>query len=278
MIVDAHTHIFPPKVIHNLEFYLGADAWFGYLYSRPRAKLSTAEELISSMDEAGIDRAAICGFCWNDISLCQMGNDYIIQVVEAHPGRFVGLGNVQPKAGPAAVREVERCAAAGLKGIGELMPSGQNFDLADRDTMAPLAEAAQALNLPVLVHSSEPIGHLYAGKGTVRPEVIYQFAQNFPEVRLVSGHWGGGLFFYELMPEVAQALANVYYDTAASAYLYDDAILSIAMRIVPSKVMFATDYPLVNQAQFLKRVREAGLSPAELERVLGGTARAVYGV
>ena len=40
MIIDAHTHIFPPQVIENREFYLGADAWFGYLFSRPRARAS----------------------------------------------------------------------------------------------------------------------------------------------------------------------------------------------------------------------------------------------
>ena len=276
MIIDAHTHIFPPQVIENLETYLGADAWFSYLFSRPRTRMRTAEQLIASMDEAGIHRSVICGFCWNDLSLCQMGNDYILEAVQAHPERFIGLINVQPKAGRAAAREVERCAAAGLRGIGELMPSGQRFDLADRCTMTPLVEAAQDLGLPILVHTSEPVGHLYAGKGTVTVEVVYQFAQNFPQATVVCGHWGGGLFLYELMPKVRQALANIYYDTAASAYLYDDAILAVAMRIVPRKVMFGTDYPLVHQRQFLKRVRKSGLSAEELERILGGNARAVY--
>jgi len=45
VIVDFHTHVFPPEVIASRERYLAADATFRELYSDPKAKLATAEDL-----------------------------------------------------------------------------------------------------------------------------------------------------------------------------------------------------------------------------------------
>ena len=277
-IIDAHTHIFPPKVIEDREGYLGKDAWFRALFSRPRAKMCTAEELIASMDEAGIDLAIVCGFCWSDVNLSKMSNDYLLEAVSTYPDRLIAFANASPHAGQGAVRELERSLACGARGIGELMPDGQGFELDDERLMRPVVEVALAQGVPILVHASEPIGHLYPGKGSVTPATVYRFVESFPELTLICGHWGGGLPFYELMPEVAEAMANVYYDTAASPRLYDDAIFLLASRLVGHKILFGTDYPLVDQAELLQRVRKLDLSAEELALILGGNARKVLPV
>ena len=60
-------------------------------------------------------------------------------------------------------------------------------------------------------------------------------------VRLVLAHWGGGLPFYALMPEVAESLSDVYFDTAASPFLYDAKVFETAASIVgPGHIMAAT--------------------------------------
>ena len=64
---------------------------------------------------------------------------------------------------------MERCARAGMPGFGELMPHGQGYRLSDTTLLAPLAEAALALGLFCLTHTSEPVGHIYHGKGDVTP-------------------------------------------------------------------------------------------------------------
>ena len=121
---------------------------------------------------------------------------------------------------------------AGLKGIGELHPDSQAFDLGDPDTMAPLLEAVRQHDLIVTTHSSEPVGHLYHGKGKTRPEVLWRFVQSCPDVTVVCAHWGGGLPFYALMPEVAEGLGNVYFDTAASPFLYDARVFTVVASLV----------------------------------------------
>jgi len=277
MIVDLHTHIFPPEIIAHRQRYLERDAWFARLYANPRARMATAEDLLSAMDAAGVDVAVTFGFAWADPGLCRLANDYVAEAVREHPGRLLGLAVLNPAA-PGVEAELARAAGSGFSGVGELMPDGQGYTLGDIDTLAPLMEEARALGWPVLAHASEPVGHEYAGKGRASLAEAVQLAQRFPDTTLILAHWGGGLPFYELMPELRRALAHVYYDTAASLYLYDDAIFAIAAALAGDKVLFGTDYPLLEPGRFLARVRAAGLSKSALEGILGGNAARVLGL
>ena len=62
LIVDVHTHIFPPEIADERDAYLASDATFAELYASPKARLATAAELLESMDAAGIDVSAALGF------------------------------------------------------------------------------------------------------------------------------------------------------------------------------------------------------------------------
>ncbi len=220
MIIDFHAHITAPEVIARRDKYLERDAWFRELYASPKARLCPVEELVAAMEHAHIDRAVVFGFGWRDMGLCRQDNDYVMDAVTRYPDKLIGFAVVNPGARDEAVGEIERCAAGGLRGVGELMPDGQGFSFDDERTMAPIVEVAMAHDMVLLTHCSEPVGHLYPGKGLVTPDKVIRFAQRFPEVTLVCAHWGGGTVFYELMPEVARIMHHVYYDTAASPLLY----------------------------------------------------------
>jgi len=100
--------------------------------------------------------------------------------------------------------------------------------------------------IPMLLHVNEPVGTAYPGKVDIPLVDCYEVAARFPELRLILAHWGGGLFFYEMMPNVARTLANVYYDTAAGSLLYPDTakIVQVALTVAPQKIMFGSDFPL----------------------------------
>jgi predicted TIM-barrel fold metal-dependent hydrolase len=74
------------------------------------------------------------------------------------------------------------------------------------------------------------------------------------------------------MPEIARIMRNVFYDTAASLFLYQDDIFSLAARWAPGKVLFATDYPLIRPKRFIARMQAARMPTATLRRMLGGNA------
>jgi predicted TIM-barrel fold metal-dependent hydrolase len=177
------------------------------------------------------------------------------------------------------VADVEQALSEGASGIGELNADAQGFAWEDRHVMSPVAEYCIERGAPALMHCSEPVGHAYPGKGTATPDRILQFLQSFPSLSVVAAHWGGGLPFYELMPEVALATRNVVYDSAATTYLYDYSVFAHAGRLVgEERIVFGTDYPLLRQKAFLQRVKDSGISPEALPRVLGGTAARVFGL
>lgn len=277
MIIDIHTHIFPPEIIENRSRYIEDQEWFSRLYGDSNARMASAESLISEMDRCGVDRAVACGFAWDDFGLYVETNSYIAEAVQHYPDRLIGFANVLPQHADAPA-EIERCAGLGLRGIGELKPTGQGFDLGDTELITPLAEAAASHGLPLLIHLSEPVGREYPGKGLTSPRRGYGFARHFPELKLIYAHWGGGLLFYELMPDVRQDLVNVYYDCSANPYLYDPDIYQAAMRLpIRHKILFGSDYPLLKLDKCLDDVYESGLSESDLSAVLGGNAQALLG-
>lgn len=274
VIIDFHTHIFPPWLREERAEYVKSDACFALLYSQPKARMSTAEELIDSMDEAGIDLSVVLNAGWVSHELCAKTNDYILESISRYPARLIGFCAIQPKGGDAAIAELERCAKAGARGIGELRSDVQGFDLSDNDTMRPVVDAALRHGLIFLTHSSEPVGHEYSGKGRVTPDILYTFVAAFPELKVVCAHWGGGLPFYALMPEVAKALTNVYFDTAATVYLYKPDIFEQVSGIIGSdKVLFGTDYPLMHQGRVIAQVQSSRLPEQDKVRIMGANAQ-----
>ena len=276
MIIDFHTHIVPPWLRDQRQSYLERDATFAELYADPGAKLATTDELVQAMDEDGVDTSVAMGIGWADHGLAREANDYIIESIRKYPKRLVGFAGINPAWGERAAQEAERCAQAGLKGVGELHPDTQAFALGERNTMAPLMEVIRRRGLILTVHSSEPVGHLYQGKGETRPEVLWRFIKNFPDVTVVCAHWGGGLPFYALMPEVADSLRNVYFDTAASPLLYRAWVFSsVAGLVGADRILLGSDFPLLRASRLLRQIERSSLPEAEKAAVIGGNAAAL---
>jgi len=274
MLIDFHTHIFPPDVRDHRERYCARDAWFNELYSKPSANIATAEDLVAEMDASGVDATVTFSFGWSDAGLIEEMNSYVIDATRRYPKRIYGMAVLQPTAGLRAVRELERCAAAGMIGLGELMPHGQGYKLSDIDLLTPFMEIVRQYQLLVLSHCSEPIGHVYPGKGNVTLQDIVTFLTAFPDVRFVAAHWGGGLPFYCLMPEIQRIAAHVWYDTAATAYLYRNTILPVVADLVGAdRILFASDYGLLRQRRIIDYIAQSGLSSEAVELVLGGNAQ-----
>jgi predicted TIM-barrel fold metal-dependent hydrolase len=277
LIVDAHTHAFPPEWIADRVNHCRRDRWFGNLYEAPSAKMIDAIELISAMDSAGVAQAIACGWPWLDPGLCREHNDYLADAAATSNGRLAWLGIVAPASLDAAA-ETERCLALGASGIGELNVDAQGVDIAHPGLLADVAAVLLAADRPLLLHASEPVGHRYPGKGTATPDRLLSFLAANPDLRVVLAHWGGGLPFYELMAEVAALTRNVVYDTAASSYLYRPGVFRTVLDIAGrERVLWASDHPVLGMGKFLQRTRRlAAIQPDERALVMGDNARRVY--
>jgi predicted TIM-barrel fold metal-dependent hydrolase len=231
------------------------------------------------MDNNGIDISVVTNIGWTTHELCVETNDYILESIARYPDRLIGFCSVQPNSFDAAIYEIERCAKGGIKGIGELRPDLQLFDLQDDEVIRPLINAISKYNLILLTHTSEPVGHQYPGKGAITPEMLYPFIKAFPNLTIVCAHWGGGLPFYALMPEVKQAMQNIYFDTAASPFLYTSQIYQQVIQLVGTdKIVFGSDYPLLGQDRLLEEIRALNLSVETKGLVLSGNAQNLLGI
>lgn len=279
MVIDSHTHMFPPDVRERPSEAGEGEAAFGLMFGKGLSRMADPETMLAEMDSCGVDMAVLCPFPWFTLERCSTNNDYLLDLASAHPDRFLAMAITNPRHGKGALREARRCLEAGASGLGELHALPQGFDPADVELMSPLVDLALEYDVPILLHVNEPVGHFYPGKGPVTPGEIFRFIEAFPGVKLILPHWGGGLPFYELMPEVAELCANVYYDTAASPFLYRSDIYRLApMAAGGHKILFATDYPLLPYPRTLADAR-AGLSPGDMERsILSGNAADLFNV
>jgi len=255
VIIDFHVHIFPPQVKADRTPYLDRDPVFRSIYGKPRARIATAGELVDSMDRHGVDVSVVQGFGWRTPELCVEHNAYLMEACARYPGRLIPFCTFQSP--------LENLVLGGAKGIGELRPDEQGFG---PDALAGIDPA-----LPVLLHASEPVGHLYAGKGGMTPERLYSFITALPNRTVVLAHLGGGLPFYAAMPEVRLSLGHTYVDTAAWPLLYGSDVFPPLIHLFGAeKVLFASDFPLLDQGAEIERVRRLEL-PGE-HGILGGNA------
>ena len=279
MIIDFHTHVFPPQIKKNRGKYINSDPCFAILYSEKNAKLATADELIASMDKAGVDISVIVNIGWTTHELCVETNDYILESIARYPQRLIGFCTVQPHSYEAAITEIERCAQEGIWGVGEIRPDIQLFDLRDEEVMEPLIKVIREHKLILLTHASEPVGHNYPGKGAITPDTLYPFITSYPDLTIVCAHWGGGLPFYALMPEVKQAMNNVFFDTAASPFLYSPQIYNQVIQLVGAeKILFGSDYPLLAQSRLLEEIKSLNLPEETRGLILSGNAQKLLGI
>ncbi|MFL2760164.1 MAG: amidohydrolase family protein [Dehalococcoidia bacterium] len=269
MIIDSHTHILPPDILKRKEHYIRKDLTFKTLFVSKNSTIATIEALISTMDQCGISSSAVLGMGWKDDGLNSYVNDYIIESSLKYPKRIYPFTGINPSSKTLGLQEARRCVELGAYGFGEVHPSFQNFDLGDNELMSEYMNLLECKDLPILIHCSEPVGHQYPGKGVSGFKMIETFVTNFPNNKIVLAHWGAGLPFFELMPEVKAAFKKVYYDSAASPFLYGSNVFSDVVNLVGvEKILFGSDYPVITQNRVLKDLEKNSLTQSQMKSIM----------
>ena len=273
-LIDAHTHLFAPSQIASREEIASRDGTFAEIYADPAAKMADAPALRTALDSAGLDRAVAAGFAFSTARELSRQNEYLLSATQGD-ARTLPLATINP-ALPGWEAEARRTLAAGARGFGELRPHNQGWDPLDPDARGfyQLATEAHAV---LLWHVSEDVGHAYPGKrGGISAEELWRVAVEFPALRMIAAHMGASLSFFLHMPEVREALQNVWFDTAAFGLLYDDRSVARLVDLAgPGRVLFGSDYPLLSPRRQLQRV--TALLPGDVaQAVCGGNAESLF--
>lgn len=279
MILDAHVHLFPEEFRRDRERLCEEDPGFASVYSDPKARMASTAEILKALDEVGARAALVFGFPWSVRGLCKEHNDFVAEACGASGGRLVGLCCASPCLGEWAVLEAERCLAMGLRGVGEVASYDEGGCAYDSPFFRGVSELLAKRDLPLVLHVTESVGHAYAGKDRTDLWRLYNWIQSHPELPIVLAHWGGGLFFYELMPEVREACRRVYYDTSASPFLYRPRIYEIALKIAGrDRILLGSDFPLIHPRRYLDEIGSLGLPPEDTRGLLGVNASRLFRV
>jgi predicted TIM-barrel fold metal-dependent hydrolase len=287
-VIDAHVHLYPPEAGREPIAWAAAhgEAHWAALCTRRRPDgdnggrpvqgFPSVDELLRDMDAAGVAKAVLLGWYWENQATGVIQNRFYAECVRAHPDRLAAFATLHPAAGRAALEEIRRAAGEGLIGLGELSPHSQHFGIDDPVWQQILALAGE-LHLPVNLHVTDPASRRFPGRVDTPPGDFVQLAREFPQTTFILAHWGGGPAYAAELG----ALPNVYFDTAASPLLYAPAVVRQMLTALPAgKVLYGSDYPLIlypktetapGFAGVLGELKTAGASA----EVLGGNAARV---
>jgi len=263
----------PPHIKANRDKYVHSDSVFAEIFADPKSRLATADELISSMDNDGVDMSVVLNYGWSSASLTREVNDYLLESIARFPKRLIGFCTARFDNSDAALKEIEMCIAAGAKGVGEIRPDitpGKG----KIGLLKPLTDYLSERNIIMLTHSSELDGHSYPGKGSATPDLLLSLIKLNPNLKIVCAHWGGGLHLQTGIPEINNTLHNVYFDSAASPFLYPpDIYQNVITAFGAEKLLFGSDYPLLKTNRYLNEIKNLHLPPAVEKGILGENAR-----
>jgi len=225
----------------------------------------SASQCVASMDEAGIDAAAIMTI--TDLPEVNPGAlEMIADACIEYPGRLFAFARVHPWYQDEAVRllklAISKYDFRGLK----LHPVTNISHPSGEDTLRLIRTAAE-LGVPTLFHcGDEPM---------TTPLSIAPAAEACPEATIILGHMGG-YFHVDEAIEVADRHPNVVLET--SAMPYPNKITEAVQRIGAERVIFGSDGPVCSPALERQKVVMAQLSPAQEARVLGLNAMTLLGI
>ncbi len=277
MIIDSHIHLLPKAVRTDRSPYCDADPAFCQLYSSAKSKLASEEDIIAYLDASDIEYGVVFGFPWEDHDLVRQNNDEVWDFHQRYPHRIIPSAVLSTLGGDKSHSETERALAGGFAAIGELAMYHGGWSLADFEELSPSLELAATAQVPVLIHVNEPVGHHYPGKIAVDFSGLLRTIKAHDQVDFVLAHFGGGVFIYNLMPEIEKILTRTYVDTAASPYLYNDRVFEAAHLILgPDKILFGSDYPLLPLSRYRRQLDNTTLSEEDKTAIWGGNAQRLF--
>ncbi len=286
MIIDAHVHLYPPSVYADPESWAkqrGERYWLNCVAPQRGPVLqgwASVAQLLSDMDDAGVEKAIVLGWYWENPDTCSENLKWQIEWIRQHPDRLVAYASFNATGGRRALDELARAFDAGIAGIGELNPPAQGYSYEDPYLDKALEFAAQH-GKPVNFHVTDPQIGDYPGKIETPFQSLRKLALHHSKTTFVFAHLAGMMELPTL-----KALENVYLDTAAVPLLYSDGIYQDAIdQIGAERILFGTDYPLrtfpkqqkaPDFATHLNALQACGLDPQDLESLLYKNARKLH--
>lgn len=253
MVIDFHTHTFPPKIAAGALNHLSEIA--GGIIPHT---LGTEDSLKESMRNNGISHSVMMPVATSARQVTTI-NDHAIEI-NGNDGLF-SFGGMHFEFDDYK-KEFLRLKNAGIKGV-KLHHDYMNLRFDDERSIA-IMNAAFELDLIILIH---------AGNDPVSKEIHYctpkMIKETLPKLKtgkLIASHFGGLMNIEEV--ETYLLGENIYLDTSMAHHYYG---LEKLRHIVDSHpedmILFGSDSPWENQGTSLALLRSMSLSPELIRKI-----------
>lgn len=272
MIIDAHVHLHPTEEVGKMVVEMIGMPYYSY---------GTPDDYINDMKSAGIDKAVIVSFAPDN----QLKNNNFWTVAITSPGKnrpakypdFIPFISVSPTMkGRTMIEELEHKYKWGMKGL-KIHPVAQGF-APDDERMWPVYEWLVKHDLPLTAHSGMNVD----GKSKFgEPERWESVLEEFNDLKLILAHMGGGS--WDKTIEIADKFPQVMFDTAISishidspTTLNDEEAADMIRTIGSDRILFGSDYPWINPAKDIERIRGLNISENDKKLILGENAAKLF--
>ncbi len=235
--------------------------------------------MLALMDSAGIERSLLVATKTGQLGLpgsWHLPYEIVARAVQQYPNRFSALAGLDPTEGMAGVRAFERAVREdGFVGA-HFYPHW--FELApDHARWYPFYAKCVELDVPVQLQVGQSLVYDPARRlrSVGRPITLDNVACDFPELKLVGIHVG--IPWTDEMIAMAWKHPNVYIGCDAHSPRYWPAsFVQYINSYGQNKVLFGTDYPVLDFERTRAEIEALGLKPEVLVKLLRDNARALY--
>ena len=293
MIIDAHSHWLPAKIIENAHFF--HKGW------------GDIESQLEIMDEAGIAKAVL-SYPTSDAHLklgstgkvARIYNDNVAKIFKRYADRFIGAAILPVGNQVEMLDELKRAQDLGFRAIS--LASSYNGKYLDDAQFLPVYKEAQDKNIPIFVHSQivNPIGFERVQDPLLTPVIEYIFditisvgrllmadiLRDYPKAKFIFANFAGAIPFlqhrfdatYQMLRSInfvkdlkgspTEFLKNIYVDTGGDRI---KANFQLALELLgPEHILWGSDWPAKKDISgSIEAVQNLDLADKDKEAILG---------
>ena len=277
--IDIVCNLYTPETVRDGQ--TGLDEDFKIQVRMPEEMRGgvSVEDYLGRMDRAGIERSLLIAVRAGDINVkggFELPYERVAEVCRQHPERFSGLAGIDPFRGMQQVYDLEH-AVRELGFVGaHLYPHWCGLP-PDDAKYYPIYSKCCELDIPIMMQ----VGHnlVYSRERRLpsvgRPICLDQVAIDFPELKLIGIHIG--IPWTDEMISMCWKHENVY--TAGDAYApkyWPDSFVHYANSYGRHKVMFGTDWPVIDPERAVAEIDELGFRDEAKQMLMRDNALRVF--
>lgn len=238
------------------------------------AQARSMEQLLVEMSEAGVSSGVVVGRSSGLYG--SVTNQDVAEIVRAWPGRFIGIGSIDPGAGRRkAIAQIDEALALGLRGV-NIEPGAYAEPLyADDRRLYPIYAYCEDKDIPVTIMAGGSAG---PDLSYTEPVHVDRVAADFPQLRIAITH--GGWPWVSEMLHIAFRRPNVY--LSPDQYLCNmpgmREWIDAANGFLATRFLYASSYPFIGVKAYAEWFRALPIRRELLDDLMCGNARRFLGL